>query len=235
MKQTIRAVAEQKERTGTFTGFALVGYEYEEGWFLSIAPGGDESPRLLWVDGTFAAHRFSVALPSSSNGLGLTEVDAEPIDVTAEVKEAVLAMIWEWEVWEPITVAGTCAIDSLVRMLDLPRDTLLHWFRTAGRNPSVPEDIVLTLEENGYSVDIAGPEGFGKFHEHRRLVAMYRKDNPQNGHVILIYEFDKGVFDAAGVFKQVGDILFSDRLGYNRGPVWRIQKRYSKQGPGAKR
>jgi hypothetical protein len=77
MKQTIRAVAEQKEHTGTFTGFALVGYEYEEGWLLSIAPGGDESPRLFWVDGTFAAPRFSAVSPSSSNGRGLTDVDAE--------------------------------------------------------------------------------------------------------------------------------------------------------------
>ena len=144
--------------------------------------------------------------------LGLTEVDTELLEVTAEVKEAVLAMVWEWEVWEPITVAGTCAIDSLVRMLDLPQEALLQWFRIAGRNPSVPEEIVLTLEENGYSVDIAGPEGFGKFHEHHRLVAMFRKDNPQNGHVVLIYAFDRGVFDAAGVFKEVGDILWSDRL-----------------------
>lgn len=225
MKQAIRAVAEQKERTGTCNGFAFVGYEYEEGWFISIAPAGDDSPRLLWVDGTFAALRFSVFAPNASTGLGFTEVDAEPIDVTAEVKEAVLAMIWEWEVWEPITVAGTCAIESLVRMVDLPQDTLLAWFRIAGRNPSVPEEIILTLEENGHTVDIAGPEGLGKFHEHHRLVAMYRKDDPKNGHVILIYAFDKGVFDAAGVFKEVSHILWSDRYGYNRGFVWRIQKR----------
>ena len=225
MKQIIRAVDEQKERTGTFHGFAFVGYEYQEGWLMSVASDGVESARLLWVDGTFVALRFSVVAPSSRNGLGLTEVDAEPIDVDADVMEAVLGMIWEWEVWEPITVAGTCAIDSLVRMLDLPQDTLLAWFRTAGHNPSVPEEIVLTLEENGYSVDIAGPEGFGKFHEHHRLVAMYRKDDPTNGHVILIYAFDKGVFDAAGVFKEVSHILWSDRYGYNRGFVWRIQKR----------
>jgi hypothetical protein len=70
-----------------------------------------------------------------------------------------------------------------------------------------------------------GPEGFGKFHEHHRLVAMYRKDDLTNGHVILIYAFDKGVFDAEGVFKEVSHILWSDRFGYNRGFVWRIQKR----------
>jgi len=225
MKQTIRAVAEQKERTGIFDGFGFVGWEYEKGWLVSLSSVGDESSRLLWVDGTFAAPRFSEVTPSSLNGLGLTEVNAQPIDVTPGVKEAALAMIWEWEVWEPITAAGTCAIDSLVRMLGLPQDTLLAWFRTAGRNPSVPEEIALTLEENGYTVDIAGPEGFGKFHEHHRLVAMYRKDDPTNGHVILIYAFDKGVFDAAGVFKEVSHILWSDRFGYNRGFVWRIQKR----------
>lgn len=225
MKQSIRAVAEQKERTGIIDGFGFVGWEYEKGWLVSLSSVGEESSRLLWVDGTFAAPRFSEVAPSSLNGLGLTEVNAQPIDVTPEVKEAALAMIWEWEVWEPITVAGTCAIDSLVRMLDLPQDTLLAWFRTAGRNPSVPEEIALTLEENGYTVDIAGREGFGKFHEHHRLVAMYRKDDPTNGHVILIYAFDKGVFDAAGVFKEVSHILWSDQFGYNRGFVWRIQKR----------
>jgi len=225
MKQTIRAVAEQKVRTGIIDGFGFVGWEYEKGWLVSLSSVGDESSRLLWVDGTFAAPRFSEVTPSSLNGLGLTEVNAQPIDVTPGVKEAALAMIWEWEVWEPITVAGTCAIDSLVRMLDLPQDTLLAWFRTAGRNPSVPEEIALTLEENGYTVDIAGPEGFGKFHEHHRLVAMYRKDDPTNGHVILIYACDRGVFDAAGVFKEVSHILWSDRFGYNRGFVWRIQKR----------
>lgn len=224
MKQAIRAIDGQNERTGNFNGFAFAGYEYEEGWFISIALGGDESPRLLWIDGTFAAPRFSMVSPSSSNGADLTEMDAEPIDVTTDVREAILGMIWEWEVWEPITVAGTCAIDSLVRMLNLPQETLLHWFRTAGRNPSVPEEIVLTLEENGYTVDIAGPEGFGKFHENDRLVTMFRKDSPQNGHVVLIYAFDKGVFDAAGVFKQVSNILWSDQLGYNRGTVWRILK-----------
>jgi hypothetical protein len=224
MKQTIRAVAEQKERTGTFNGYAVVGWEYEEGWLVSIA-SADESARVLWVDGTLAALLFSSVAPGSLDGPGLVEVEAEPINVTAEVRQAVLAMIWKWEVWEPITVAGTCAIDSLVRMLDLPQDTLLAWFRTAGRNPSFPKDIVLTLEENGYTVDEAGPEGFGRFHEHRRLVAMYRKDDPTSGHVILIYEFDKGVFDAAGVFKEVSHILWSGRLGYDRGPVWRIQKR----------
>jgi hypothetical protein len=161
MKQIIRAVPEQKERTGTFDGFTFVGWEYEEGWLVSIASVGDESAQNLWADGTFVAPRFSAVAPGSLNGLGRTEVDAEPIEVTSEVKAAVLAMIWEWEIWEPITVAGTCAIDSLVRMLDLPQNTLLAWFRTAGRNPSVPEQIVHTLEENGYAVDIAGPEGLG--------------------------------------------------------------------------
>ena len=172
--------------------------------------------------GEAAAHEEHVVLDLADRAA----VDALLEGVDAGVNgEAALAMIWEWEVWEPITVAGTCAIDSLVRMLDFPQETLLHWFRTAGRNPSVPEEIVLTLEENGYCVDIAGPEGFGKFHEHHRLVAMYRKDDPTNGHVILIYAFDKGVFDAAGVFKEVSHILWSDRFGYNRGFVWRIQKR----------
>jgi len=110
-------------------------------------------------------------------------------------------------------------------MLDLSSDVLLKWFRTAGRNPCIQEDIVKTLEENGYTVDIAGPEGFGIFRDSRRLVSMFRKDDPTKGHVVLMYENDQGIFDSSGIFKQVGDIVWSDRFGYNRGPVLRIGKR----------
>jgi hypothetical protein len=112
-------------------------------------------------------------------------------------------------------------------MLDLSRDVLLDWFRSGGRNPSVQEDIVSTLEDNGYTVEIAGPAGFGKFHDYRRLVSMFQKSDPQSGHVVLIYENDKDIFDAAGVFKKVGDVVWSDTLGYNRGPVLKIEKRQS--------
>jgi hypothetical protein len=50
-------------------------------------------------------------------------------------------------------------------------------------------------------------------------VTMIRKADPAKGHVVLIFENDEKVFDSDGVFKQVGDILFSDTLGYNRGSV----------------
>jgi hypothetical protein len=37
--------------------------------------------------------------------------------------------------------------------LELQRETLLDWFRRAVRNPSVPDDILKVLTDNGYLVD----------------------------------------------------------------------------------
>jgi hypothetical protein len=163
--------------------------------------------------------------PIRLDGKRAVEIDPEPIEVTPEEKAAILGMFWDWEIWEPITTAGTCAIDSLVRMLEVPVEVLLDWFRAVGRNPSIPEHIVITLEENGYTVEVAGPEGFGKFHDYRRLVTMFRKSDPKDEHVVLIYENDSAMFDASGFFKTVGDIVWSDALGYGRGQVLRVEKK----------
>jgi hypothetical protein len=225
MKRTIHPVAEKQSCNGSFKGYALAGWEYEEGWLISSSSIGHDSATTIWVDGTsdlpcfYSIHRIQL------DGQRAIEIDPEPIEVSQEEKDAILSAIWEWEIWEPVTRAGTCVIDSLVRMLDLSRDVVLDWFRTTLRNPSIQENIVKTLEENGYTVDIAGPEGFGKFHEYRRLVTMFRKDDPNDGHVVLIYENDSAIFDASGVFKRVADILWSDSLGYNRGPVLKVEKK----------
>jgi hypothetical protein len=61
-------------------------------------------------------------------------------------------------------------------MLDVTHDKFLEWFRRAGRDPCVLDDIVKTLDENGYVVDMAGPDGFGKFRDFRRFVTMTRKN-----------------------------------------------------------
>jgi hypothetical protein len=74
-------------------------------------------------------------------------------------------------------------------------------------------------------VDVAGPEGFGQFYNYRRLVFMVRKDDPTNAHVVLVYENDRDIYDSSGVFKKVSDILWTDTLGYSRGPILLIEKR----------
>jgi hypothetical protein len=54
---------------------------------------------------------------------------------------------------------------------------------------------------------------------------MFQKNDPTKGHVVLIYEDDHAIFDSLGFFKRVSDIVWSDRFGYNRGSVLRIEKK----------
>lgn len=225
MKLTIHPVAEKHGRIGTFNGYAVTGGGYEEGWLVSLSLIGSDSAKSLWVDGSFESPRFGSVPGIQLDGQRAIDIDSEPIELTADEKDAIMSMIWEWEVWEPITTAGTCMIESLERMLDLPREVVLDWFRTTRRDPSIREQVVETLEENGYKVDVRGPEGFGEFYNHRRLVFMFRKDDQTKGHVVLVYENDKGIFDSSKRFKQVGDILWADGLGYKLGPVLIVEKK----------
>ncbi len=36
-----------------------------------------------------------------------------------------LGICWHWEIWEPTAMKGTCAIDSLERMIELPQEVIL--------------------------------------------------------------------------------------------------------------
>jgi hypothetical protein len=225
MKRIIHPVAEKHNRNGSFKGYVLTGWDYEEGWLLSLSLIGSGSAKSLWVDGSFGSPRFGSLPGIQLDGERVIEIDPEPIELTEAEKDAVLSMIWEWDVWEPIAVAGTCMIECLERMLELSREVVLDWFRIARRNPSIREQVVETLEENGYKVDALGPEGFGKFHDHRRLVFMFRKSDTTKGHVVLVYENDKEIFDSSKYFKQVGDLLWADGLGYKMGPVLKVEKK----------
>ena len=224
MKKTFRPVEGQRERTGKFQEQLFRGWEYQEGWCLGIQRTDSNIEEILLVDGTFQSPGFYRAQQLAVGGSDPEELEVDVVDIPASQSEAIFGMIWEWEVWEPVTEAGTCAIESLEHMLELPRETLLDWFRRSGHNPSVPDDILQVLTDNGYIVETAGPEGFGRFRDFRRLVTMFRKDNPASGHVVLIYEDDRDIFDASGRFKKVSDIIVSSQIGYNRGPVWKVER-----------
>jgi hypothetical protein len=49
------------------------------------------------------------------------------------------------------------------------------------------------------------------------------KNDQTRGHAVLVYENDERIFDATGVFKKIGDILFTGTLGYDRGSVLIIE------------
>jgi hypothetical protein len=68
------------------------------------------------------------------------------------------------------------------------------------------------------------PEGFG-YRESGLLVTMFRKEDPESGHVVLIYENDEDVFDYNGVFKKVADLIVSGIWGYARGSLLIIEKK----------
>jgi hypothetical protein len=225
VKRTIVPIRENHHRTGTFNETEFHGWDYKDGWIISSPSIGKIPGEQIWVEGTVDALRFYSVRPPVVGDQFSLEIEVEPIELSPAEIKSVFGMLWQWEIWEPITIAGTCAIDSLERMLDLSRDVLLDWFRAAGRDPSIKEHIIATVEEHGYTVTIAGPEGFGMFRDFRRLVSMYQKTDPTKGHVVLIYEDDGAIFDSSGVFKKVSDIVMSGIWGYDRGFVLRIVKK----------
>jgi hypothetical protein len=224
MKITIYPVEGQMLRSRNLEDREFRGIECQNGWLIGVSPVGVEPTSMLWISGSFESLSSYSTPVVQFTGQTSIEIDTTQVEVSLDEKKAILKTVWHWEVWEPIILEGTCAIDSMERMLELPREVILNWFRDTGRNPSLLDDIVNTLRENEYEVEVAGPEGFGRFRDYRRLVLMFQKRNPNRGHVVLVYQNDEAVFDAAGVFKQVGDIVWSDTLGYNRGSVVKVEK-----------
>lgn len=213
MKQTIHPVADKHTRSGSFKSYAIRGWNYDEGWIMSLASGSG-SAKNVWVSGSFESPTFEEVSSPPSDEAGVIEIDPKPIDLSADEKDAILSMAWEWEIWERTVAAGTCMIDSVHRMLELPRDDVLDWFRKTRRDPSVPELVAETLKENGREVETFGPDGFGQFYSQRRLILLLRKDDDRKGHAVLVYENDSAIFDSDNRFKQVGDFLWACNLGY---------------------
>jgi hypothetical protein len=221
MERTIHRVEARNGRSGNTHGYAFTGWEYEEGWLITFWLIGRDPVKTIWVESPttfFSVPRIQL------DGQRVVEINPDPIELTAEEKDAIISMVWQWAILEPLTVAGTCMVESLAKVLDLSNDDILDMFRRAQRDPSIQDDTVKTLEENSYKVHVFGPEGFG-YREHRRLVTMVRKDDPKSGHVVLIYENDEKVFDSDGVFKKVADLIMSDNWGYERGSVLIIEKK----------
>jgi hypothetical protein len=220
-QRAIHRVETKNGRSGSAHGYAFSGWEYEEGWLISFWLIGRDPVKTIWVDSPTA---FYSVPRMEIDRQRIIEINPEPIELTDGEKEAVISMMWRWEILEPLTAAGTCMVESLAKALDLSNDDVLDMFRRARCDPSILEDATKTLEENGYKVDVFGPNGFG-YRESRRLVTMVRKDDPKSGHAVLIFENDQGLFDSDGIFKQVGDLLFSNNLGYDMGSVLIIKRK----------
>jgi len=220
MQREIHRVEVRNGRSGSTHGYSFTGWEYQEGWLITFWLTGRDPVKTIWVESPttfYSVPRVEIG------GQRVIEISPEPIELTSEERDAIISMVWQWAILEPLTVAGTCMVESLARALDTSNDDILHMFRRALRDPSIQDDAVKTLEENGYKVRVFGSEGFS-YREWRRLVTMVRKDDPKSGHVVLVYENDEGVFDSDGVFKKVGDLLFSGTLGYDRGAVLIVEK-----------
>jgi hypothetical protein len=221
MERTIHRVEVRNGRSGTTHGYAFTGWEYEEGWLVTFWLIRRDPVRTVWVDSPTA---FYSVPRIQLGGQRIIEINPEPIELTDEEKDAISSMIWQWEIREPLTEAGTCMVESLARALDLSNEDIFDMFRRARRDPSIQADAIKTIEENGYSVHVFGPEGFG-YRENRRIVTMIEKNDHTKGHAVLVYENDEGIFDSAGVFKKVGDILFTGTLEYDRGSVLIVEKK----------
>ena len=73
------------------------------------------------MGGTASAPCFHSVSPMKPGDLSAVEIEVEPIEVTLAEKAAILGMLWQWEVWEPKSIAGTCAIDSLEPVSQMPQ------------------------------------------------------------------------------------------------------------------
>jgi hypothetical protein len=222
MQRTIHRVEVNNGRRGTAHGYAFTGWEYEEGWLITFWMVGRDPVKNVWAEGLTTFYSVPWIRPGEQR---VIEINPEPIVLTAEEKDAISTMVWRWKIAEPLTMAGTSMVESLAKALDLPNNDALDMFRRAGRDPGIQDDVVKTLEENGYKARVSGPEGFAKFRDHRRLVTMFRKDDPESVHVVLIYENDERLFDPDGLFNEVRDLLFPSALGYEKGPALIIGKK----------
>lgn len=224
MERTIHRVEGRNGRSGAAHGYAFTGWEYKEGWLVSFWLIGRDPVKTVWVSGSFDLPSYYSVPRIQLEGQRVIEINPDPIELTDDEKDAIVSMIWQWEIREPLTLAGTCMVESLARGLGLSNDAIFDMFKRTRRDPSIQEDVVKTLDENDYKVYLFGPEGFG-YRESRRLVTMLRKDDPKSGHVVLIYENDAAVFDSNGVFKKVEDLIMSGIWGYDRGSVLIIEKK----------
>jgi len=157
MQREIHRVEVRNGRSGSTHGYSFTGWEYQEGWLITFWLIGRDPVRTIWVD---SPTTFYAVPRMQLGGQRVIEINPEPIELTAEEKDAIISMVWQWKILEPLTVAGTCMVESLARALGMSNDEILDMFRRARRDPSIQDDAVKTLGENGYKVHVFGSEGF---------------------------------------------------------------------------
>ncbi len=216
--ETIRKL-DKTEHSGSTGSYVFTGWNCKKGWLIASPQLERYTGKAIWVK---MRPDFYV-VPRERAGQELIEVAPEPAELSDDEKSVILRMTWHWEFWVPTLIEGTCVIESLAKMLDLSFDVLKEMFIAEYLNPAVKEDVIHTLEDNGYKVHSVGPEGFG-YREQRRLVFMKRIAADGSGHVILIYENDESIFDTDSKFKKMADLLMARGMGYEICDVLLIDK-----------
>jgi hypothetical protein len=215
---TIRKLDKIKQ-IGQMGRYAFTGWNCKEGWLIASPQFERYADKAIWVKTRVDFY----LVPRVLVGQELIRVASEHAELSDDEKRAILRMTWHWEFWVQTEIEGKCVISSLAKMLDLSEDALKEMFIAEYCNPAVKEDVIYTLRANGYEVNAAGPNGFG-YGEERRLVFMRRIARDGSGHVVLIYEDDKSVFDTNNKFRKPADFLMARGMGYEIDDVLLIEK-----------
>jgi hypothetical protein len=137
MEQTIHRVEARNGRSGATHGYAFTAWEYEEGWLIGFWLIGRDPVRTVWVSGSFDVSTFYSVPRIQTDKQRVIEINPEPIEPPDNEKDAIISVIWKWEIQEPLTEAGTCMVESLAKALDLSNDDIFDMFRRARRDPSI--------------------------------------------------------------------------------------------------
>jgi hypothetical protein len=214
--KTVRLL-DNNGRSSSENGYDFTVWNYDGGWL--IASPQIHPDKAIWVESVTDFYAVSLTLA----GQETIEIEPEPIELTDKGKVAVQRVTWDWEFWEPTLKDGACLVQCLAKAIDSTDDDVKEMFKRAFRDPRRMDHAIEILKENGYELCNCGPDGFG-YRERRRLVTMKEIANQNNGHVVLVYENDSGIFDSSSKFKDVSQLLWAQSWGYKLGDVFLIEK-----------
>src|SRR5208282_6618453 len=97
MQREIHRVEVRNGRSGSTHGYSFTGWEYQEGWLITFWLIGRDPVRTIWVD---SPTTFYAVPRMQLGGQRVIEINPEPIELTAEEKDAIISMVWQWKILE---------------------------------------------------------------------------------------------------------------------------------------
>jgi len=215
--ETVRLKDKEEHKT-SFEGFDFRGWDCETGWLFTCPQLPVDPDKAVWAKDLDNLY----IVPRMPPGHEVLTVEPQDAEFSEKEKHAIRRALWHWEFEEPMSKTGTCVLQCLTKALDLPAGDLTEMFVAAFANPQDKHDVIKVLELNGYQ--ITEYEAIGLCPNRRRLVTLHRMADPNDGHMILVYEDNETVFDSSGKFKKIAHFICASSWGYKVDGVLVIEK-----------